>query len=80
MDENFFSDDKAADEKAQLLIYEIKEKVQEIYHYCYEVHSHMGGSLQDSLDVIWDYGSAEIYAMEDLALDFQDLILEDDII
>ncbi len=52
MDENFFSDDKAADEKAQLLIYEIKEKVQEIYHYCYEVHSHMGGSLQDSLDVI----------------------------
>ena len=39
----------------------------------------MGGSLQDALDTIEDYNSDEIFAMEDLDMDFEDLIIEDNI-
>ncbi len=78
MDNDFFNFDKAVKEKANLLLTEIEEKVMEIYQCCYEIHGQLGGSLQDTIDTIWDYDSAEIYAIEDLKLEFQDLIFEDD--
>ena len=76
-DNDFFNFDKAVDEKMDMLIKAINQKVMEIYQCCYELHDKLGGSLQDTLDVIWDYGSEEIYAMEDAEFDFEDLIVED---
>ena len=78
LDNDFFNFDKAVKEKANLQLTEIEEKVMEIYQSCYENHGQLGGSLQDTIDTIWDYDSAEIYAIEDLKLEFQDLIFEDD--
>ena len=76
-DNDFFNFDKAVDEKMDMLIKAINEKVMEIYQCFYELHDKLRGSLQETLDVLWDYGSEEIYAMEDVELDFEDLIIED---
>ena len=49
----------------------------EIYQCFYQLHDKLGGSLEDTLDIIWDYGSDESYAMVDAELDFEDLTIED---
>ena len=80
MDNNFFNFDKGIDKEAKRLIEEINSRVLKTYQLVYALHSLLGGSLQDTLDVIWDYDSAKIYEVEDAKLDFEDLVFEDDII
>ena len=77
-DNDFFNFDQAVDEKIDMVLKEINERVMEIYQCFYQLHDKLGGSLQETLDVIWDYGSDEIYAMVDAELDFEGLIIEDD--
>ncbi|WP_426348673.1 hypothetical protein ACPWSR_13075 [Alloiococcus sp. CFN-8] len=78
MDNDFFNFDQAVEEKVDMLLKEINERVIEIYQCFYELHDKLGGSLQGTLDIIWDYGSEEIYAMDDMELDIEDLLIEDD--